>query len=159
MQFDSLDDFRWGWTFRHKELVIPPSVLSSIQPLNAASANQYWRTHISKEATHASHFLSDDWPSRNGVWQPAEDWQTLWESDDDSLPEMLAQHCAWEDNLTVFYCYDHSHIVQTQWRTFKAHWKNFLFVDEGTFLVGKKRQQVVRFASDGSYQLGLKPKN
>lgn len=157
MKYQSLADFRWGWTFRHRELPIDSETLERILPLSQQAANQYWKTNVSKEAAHASLFLGDDWPSRNGVWQPKTNWESSWESDSPALPEELAEHCQWEDNVTVFYCYDTHNVVQTQWGVFKRHWKNFLFVDDGTLLLAKGRDQVVRFFSDGNYQVGIKP--
>ncbi|WP_221794066.1 DUF2947 domain-containing protein [Oceanobacter mangrovi] len=158
MNYVPLSDFKWGWIFRHRELPIPSEQLELIRPLAKDSANQFWKTHISKEATHASHFLGDDWPSRNGVWQPKEDWQSGWESDNNDLPILLAEHIQWESNVTIFFCYDVDHIVQSRWDIFQQHWKNFLFVDDQPILVGKGRQEVARFNSDGSYQVGTRPK-
>jgi hypothetical protein len=39
---------------------------------------------------------------------------------------------------------------------FQRCWKNFLFLDDGTLLIGKKREQVVQFMSNGSFRLGTK---
>ncbi|MFK4751756.1 MULTISPECIES: DUF2947 family protein [Oceanospirillaceae] len=158
MNYVSLNDFKWGWIFRHRELPVDSESLGLIRPLDKASANQFWKTHISKEAAHASHFLGDDWPSRNGVWQPKENWQLAWEADANAMPALMAQHIPWETNVTVFFCYDVDHIVQTRWDIFQRHWKNFLFVDDQPMLLGKSRDEVVRFFNDGSYQTGIRPK-
>ncbi|WP_028293606.1 DUF2947 domain-containing protein [Oceanobacter kriegii] len=158
MNYVPLSDFKWGWIFRHRELPIPSEHLELIRPLAKNAANQYWKTHISKEAAHAVNFLGDDWPSHNGVWNDKENWEAAWDSDSQELPEALAEHIQWESNVTVFFCYDVDHVVQTRWDIFQQHWKNFLFVDDEPILLGKNRNECVRFHSDGSYQTGMKPK-
>ncbi|MDF1764516.1 MAG: DUF2947 domain-containing protein [Oleibacter sp.] len=155
MQFQTLDEYPQGWIFRHRELPLAEAVLADIHPLSEAAAMQFWKQNISKEATHASHFLGDDWPSRNGIWQPKEDWQTCWESEDMALPESL-NFADWAPNTMVFFCYDHHHVIQTTWATFKQSWKNFLFYDDEPILIGKKRSQVARFHSNGFYEVGEK---
>ncbi|MFC3681087.1 DUF2947 domain-containing protein [Bacterioplanoides pacificum] len=157
MNYIPLQDYKQGWIFRHREMPVDSADLAQIQPLASDSSQQFWRQHLSKEATHASHFLSDDWPSQNGVWLEKGEWQTLWESDHDELPELIAGHCQWDDNTTVFFCYDMQNIIQTKWQLFRRYWKNFLFYDDAVFLLGKKRDQVVRFDSDGSFEIGIKP--
>jgi len=157
MNYLDWPEYRQGWIFRHRELPIAEEQLADIRPLDTGSSQQIWRQFISKEATHASHFLGDDWPARNGVWTEQGDWQTLWDSDSSELPELIAAHLSWDDNTVVYFCYHSEHIVQTSWKTFRRHWKNFLFFDDEPFLIGKKRQQVVRFHSDGTFHLGIKP--
>jgi hypothetical protein len=153
MDYQTLSDYDQGWIFRHRELPVPDELAADIRPLTAESALVYWRQHVSKEATHASHFLGDDWPSANGVWHTRADWQTQWESDDNSLPEEL-DFQDWEANTQVFFCYDSQHVIQTSWRTFRQCWKNFLFYDEEPLLLARKRLQVARFHSDGSFEVG-----
>ena len=114
---------------------------------------QFWKSRISKEATHASHFLGDDWPARNGIWHTRADWQSRWESDLTDLPEEL-DFPDWELNTQVFFCYDHHHVIQTSWGTFRQCWKNFLFYDDEPLLLARKRQQVARFHSDGTFETG-----
>jgi hypothetical protein len=158
MQYLEWQDYRQGWIFRHRELPVNESDLARIRPLNAHSAEQLWRQQISAEASHASHFLSDDWPARNGIWQSQKlDWQQRWESQNGDMPEELLQHCDWQDNTVIYFCYDVHHVVETEWVLFKRYWKNFLFFDDGPLLLGKRRTQVAQFFSDGQYQLGERP--
>ena len=157
MNHVSLNDFKWGWIFRHRELPVDSESLSLIRPLDKASANRYWQTAISKEATHANHFMNDDWPSRKGLWSERFDWQKSWDRDERDLPEELAAHCSWENNVTVYFAWDVDHVVETRWDVFSRYWKNFLFYDDEPFLLARGRAQVVRFHSDGSFQTGLKP--
>jgi hypothetical protein len=157
MNYISLNDFKWGWIFRHRELPVDSESLTLIRPLDKVSANQFWRTHLSKEATHASHFLSDDWPEGNGIWGNRLPWQAAWDSDLCDLPEELASHCRWEANVTVYFAWNVDHVIETRWDVFERYWKNFLFYDDEPFLLGKGRRQIVRFHTDGTYQTGIKP--
>lgn len=157
MNYVPLDQYKQGWIFRHREMPVASDDLEAILPLSTQSAQQLWRQYLSKEATHASHFLGDDWPSQNGVWAEKGEWQTRWESDDKPLPELISEHCAWDNNTVVYFCYDMHNVIQTTWLMFQKYWKNFLFYDDAVFLLGKKRQQVVRFDSDGSFEVGIKP--
>lgn len=157
MKYLDWSEYKQGWVFRHREMPVAEQDLADIRPLAAADAEQFWRQHISKEATHASHFMNDDWPARNGVWSERGEWQALWDSDSNELPELIAAHLSWEDNTPVWFCYSSSHVVQSSWKTLRRYWKNFLFFDDEPILVGKKRQQVVRFHSDGSFEIGTRP--
>ena len=157
MNYLDWSEYKQGWIFRHRELPVGADALAEIRPLAADSALQIWRQYISKEATHASHFLGDDWPARNGVWGEQGNWQKPWDSDSDELPELIAAHLSWDDNTVVYFCYHSEHVVQTNWKTFRQHWKNFLFFDDEPFLIGRKRQQVVCFHSDGTFHIGMKP--
>lgn len=158
MNYTPMGDYKLAWIFRHREMPVDDISLQHIKPLSQDSAQQFWRTHLSKEATHASHFSGDDWASQNGVWKDKGVWQSIWESEDNGLPELMADHCQWDSNTQVFFCYDSSHVIQTTWHIMKQYWKNFLFYDDAVFLLAKKRQQVIKFDSDGTFQTGLKPK-
>ncbi|MAS24427.1 MAG: hypothetical protein CMI03_19115 [Oceanospirillaceae bacterium] len=157
MNYLDWSEYKQGWIFRHRELPVGADALAEIRPLAADSALQIWRQYISKEATHATHFLGDDWPARNGIWTEQGNWQEAWDSDSNELPELIAAHMSWDDNTVVYFCYSAEHVVQTCWKVFREHWKNFLFFDDEPFLIGKKRQQVACFHSDGSFNIGMKP--
>lgn len=156
MQYQPLGEYTQSWVFRHREMPVAESLMADIKPLSESSAMSFWKSMISKEATHASHFLGDDWAARNGVWDGKGEWQGLWESDETALPEEL-MFSDWENNTQVFFCYDHLHVIQTSWATFKACWKNFLFYDDEPILIAKKRAQVARFHSDGTFDFGKRP--
>lgn len=65
-----------------------------------------------------------------------------WESDEPELPEALAAHLAWQDDVTVYFCYEKYNVLETKWSVFKRHWKNFLFTMMARFCLAagvKKR--------------------
>ncbi|HCG77657.1 MULTISPECIES: DUF2947 domain-containing protein [Thalassolituus] len=155
MEYQLLSEYPQSWIFRHRELPVPQELLDDIRPLSESSALAFWRQQISKEATHAAHFMNDDWPNRNGIWHEKAEWQPRWESDDNSLPEEL-DFGDWENNTTVFFCYDCHNVIQTTWGTFRQCWKNFLFYDDEPLLLGRRRMQVARFHSDGTFETGVR---
>jgi hypothetical protein len=55
MDYQTLSEYSHGWIFRHRDMPVPDALMADIKPLSEASALQYWRQNISKEATHASH--------------------------------------------------------------------------------------------------------
>lgn len=157
MGYQSLADYQQGWIFRHKDLPISPEDLVEIKPLDEVSAQQFWRQKVSHEATHASHFLGDDWPEKNNVWSEKGEWQASWDAEAVCFPELMGQHCQWPGNTVVYFCYDHERIIQTTWSIFQRCWKNFLFYDDEPLLLAKRRNEVVRFHADGSFHVGNIP--
>jgi len=155
VQYQSLAEYSQGWIFRHREMPVPEALLADIRPLSEADALRFWKQQISAEATHASHFMSDDWACHNGIWHTRGEWQAMWESDEPELPEEL-DFPDWESNTQVFFCYDCHNVIQTTWGTFRQCWKNFLFYDDEPLLLGKRRLQVARFHSDGTFDIGAR---
>ena len=84
------------------------------------------------------------------------DWQQAWDGDEPELPAELLANIKWEDNTTIFFCYEKYNIIETKWGVFKRNWKNFLFFDDGPLLLGRKQNQVVWFQSNGTFQLATR---
>ena len=63
----------------------------------------------------------------------------------------------WEQNTVVYVCYDSENVIETTWGVFQRAWKNFLFMDDGTLIIGRKRKQVAQFFDNGQMRIGLKP--
>lgn len=77
-----------------------------------------------------------------------------WESDDSALPDVILQYLDWQDDVTIYFCYEKYNVIETKWSVFKRHWKNFLFYDDGPFLLARRRKQVLWFGNDGAVKLG-----
>jgi hypothetical protein len=77
-----------------------------------------------------------------------------WESDDPELPEEVLEHIQWQDDVTVYFCYEKYNVIETKWDVFKRNWKNFLFFDDGPILIGRRREEALWFQTDGSVKLG-----
>lgn len=157
MKYLNLEDFDRAWIFRHKDLPLSENVKADIKPYTETVSNQLWNQYISQQSDHPSKFGSNDWPSRSGVWLDKGNWQQAWESDNNDLPSMLAEHLDWDDNTNVLFFYDSDRVIETRWKVFKLSWKNFLFFDDGPILLGKKRKEAVQFQQDGSFAIGQLP--
>ncbi|MGB0733193.1 MAG: DUF2947 domain-containing protein [Pontibacterium sp.] len=156
--YQPLDEYSKAWIFRHKDLPVSEADLALIKPMTQTRAETLWSTFISKEAPHYSYFTNSDWPEKRGVWQAAEAWQGDWESEEQAMPEALSVFLSsWDERLTVYMCYENDHIIETQWAVFKRNWKNFLFIDDGPILMGRRQQKVVQFFDNGQYKMGIKP--
>ena len=49
-------------------------------------------------------------------------------------------------------------VIETNFAVFERCWQNFMFLCDGSLLVGKKRTAVVQFMENGEARLGEKPK-
>jgi len=157
MKYLELEDFDRSWIFRHKDLPLTDDVKAAIKPYTEAVSSQLWNQYISQQAGHPSQFDNADWPNKKGVWQEKASWQEAWDSDENTLPELILSHLDWDDNTNVLFFYDADRVVETTWKVFKAAWKNFLFFDDGPILLGKKRKQAVQFLQIGDFAVGLRP--
>ena len=158
MSYIPLEQYNKAWIFRHRDLPIAPDELAQIKPLSETRSEQIWHEHISRQSDHPDFFGSGDWAAAKQSWQEQGRWQSEWDADAQTLPELLAEHLqTWDDNTTVFFCYQSDHVIETKWHIFRQHWKNFLFFDNGPLLIGRKRRQVVQFFDDGSYRIGCRP--
>ncbi len=158
MNYLALDSYPRKWIFTHASMPVPADDLSKIKPLSLARSAQLWRDMVSRQSPDADHFDSDDWMLNPKMWAlPSFSWQEAWDADEVDLPAPFAEFIDWDDNVTVYFCYEKYNIVETQWGVLKRHWKNFLFFDNGPFLIGRRKSEVVWFQSDGTAQLGHRP--
>lgn len=156
MNYIELNDFKYAWIFRHQSMPLDDKAKRLIKPMAPARANSLWDAFISKQVDHPDFFKKGDWPANKATWLETGEWENTWESDDIALPEAIQAHLDWDNNATVYYCINRNLVLETTWANFKRCWKNFLFIDDGSILIGKKRQQAVQFTSDGKFKLGNK---
>lgn len=157
MNYIPLEEYKKAWIFRHKELPVSAEDLAEIKPLTTARAEQVWDLQISEESTHPSEPAQGDWMLDSEVWQEAfGNWESCWDSEDSALPELLAAHLDWDDQTLVWFCYENDHIIETRWSVFRRNWKNFLFMDDGPILIGRKRKQVAQFFESGEFRVGTR---
>jgi hypothetical protein len=157
MKYLKLEDFDRAWIFRHKDLPLTDELKAAIKPYTEAVSNQLWSQYISQQAGHPSQFGTGDWPARNSAWQEKASWQDAWDSENNTMPELILEHLDWDDNTNVLFFYDSDRVVETSWKVFKQSWKNFLFFDDGPILLGKKRKQAVQFLQSGDFAIGQLP--
>ncbi len=158
MNYVPLESLKNAWIFKHKSLPVAKSELAKIKPMSSERANILWDTFISRQVDHPDFFKKGDWPIDKGIWVEQGKWENIWDSDEEALPELINNHLNWDNNTIVYYCSSRDNVIETTWLVFKRSWKNFLFMDDGPILIGKKRQQVVQFSSNGYFKIGEKPK-
>lgn len=156
MQYISLNDYRYAWFFKHRELPINEQDLTLIKPLAETLSNQIWHQLISKNANHPDLFHKEDWPLKQQTWTEKGLWQDCWEAEGTEFPEAIEDFIEWEGNTVVYFCYSADNIIETTWDNFRKHWKNFLFLDNGPILIAKRRSEVIQFTDKGHFTLGKK---
>ncbi|PSW17618.1 DUF2947 domain-containing protein [Photobacterium sanctipauli] len=156
MNYVELDSYTRKWIFTHASMPVAEDDLALIKPFTQARSAQIWREHISAQSPDADHFEKGDWAHNDKIWSEAHDWQDAWDSDEPELPEELLAFLDWEDNTTVFFCYEKYNVIETKWNVFKRNWKNFLFFDDGPILIGRKKKQAIWFSSKGTFKCALR---
>ena len=157
MNYTPINEYRYLWFYQHKDMPVPEEDLVQIKPLSAIRASEIWTLNISKDSLDASALAQDDWANKADTWLEKGFWQGAWDSDAEALPELLAEFIQWEGNSIVYFCYAGEHVIETTWDVFSRHWKNFLFLDDGPILIGKKRKEAVQFQQNGSFAVGKRP--
>jgi hypothetical protein len=156
MNYIPLNDLKNAWIFRHKSLPINDKDKTKIKPMAQERAQVVWDTFISRQVDHPDFFKKGDWPFEETSWQNTVAWESIWDSEQEALPEEIITHLTWDNNTVVYFCNAKNNVIETTWAVFQRCWKNFLFMDDGPLLIGKKRKEVVQFLSNGQCKLGLK---
>ncbi|CAM2907828.1 DUF2947 domain-containing protein [Vibrio neptunius] len=156
MSYLTLDEYQRKWIFTHQSMPVPEQDLEQIKPMTQARSAQLWKENISTQSPDAERLSSSDWPMKASNWKDSLDWMAAWEADEDVLPQGVAEFIDWQDDVTVYFCYEKYNVIETKWRIFKKHWKNFLFYDDGPILIGRRRKESLWFDSDGKVKLGYR---
>ncbi|ARC91905.1 hypothetical protein B6A42_07095 [Vibrio coralliilyticus] len=154
MSYLTLDEYQRKWIFTHQSMPVPEQDLAQIKPMTQARAAQLWKENISAQSPDAERLSSGDWPMKDSNWKESLDWMAAWEADEEVLPEGVAEFIDWQDDVTVYFCYEKYNVIETKWSVFKKHWKNFLFYDDGPILIGRRRKEALWFDSEGNVKLG-----
>jgi len=157
MNYTPLDELKNAWIFKHKSLPISDADLNKIKPMQVTRANTLWDTFISKQVDHPDFFKKGDWAFNQASWTETDNWEKRWDSETPELPDLITENINWDNNTVVYFCTARNHIIETSWIVFKRCWKNFLFMDDGSILIGKKRKESVQFLSNGNFKIGNKP--
>ncbi|RTZ16685.1 DUF2947 family protein [Vibrio aquaticus] len=154
MSYLTLDEYQRKWIFTHQSMPVPDADLEAIKPMTQLRASQLWQENISVQSPDADRFSSSDWPMKESNWKETVSWMSEWESDEADLPEEVLAFIDWQDDVTVYFCYEKYNVIETKWSIFKKHWKNFLFYDDGPVLIGRRRKEALWFDSKGNVKLG-----
>ncbi|MCL9781164.1 DUF2947 domain-containing protein [Vibrio sp. S4M6] len=156
MSYLTLQEYSRKWIFTHQSMPIPDEDLELIKPMSAQRSAQFWKENISPTSPDSERLSSQDWPQKKSNWSNEVNWMINWEDDELGLPEEILEHLDWQDDVTVYFCYEKYNVVETKWQVFKKHWKNFLFYDDGPILLARKRKQALWFNSEGMVKLGCR---
>jgi len=154
MNYTPLTELKNAWIFRHKSLPITEKDSAAIKPMVPLRAQTLWDTFISKQVDHPDFFKKGDWPNNDENWQDSGKWEGIWDSKEPALPPLIVEHLKWDQNTVIYYCSARNNVIETTWAVFQRCWKNFLFIDDGVILIGKKRQEAVQFLSNGQFKIG-----
>ncbi|QBY03511.1 DUF2947 family protein [Thalassotalea sp. HSM 43] len=157
MNYIKIDDLKYAWVFRFKQLPISEQDMQLIKPMAPARCATLWGQFIAKNADHPDFIGEADWPGKDDSWHDKGNWQNAWESDDESLPDEIADFLDWQGNTTVYFCNSRKQVIETRFDVFQRCWKNFLMMDDGPILIAKKKKQAIQFFPDGTFRLGTMP--
>ncbi len=154
MSYTTLDEYQRKWIFTHQSMPLPAEDLEKIKPMTQARASQFWKENVSPQSPDAERLSSQDWPSKASNWKEEISWMAHWEADEPEMPEEILNFIDWQDDVTVYFCYEKYNVLETKWAVFKKHWKNFLFYDDGPILLGRRRSEALWFATNGTVKIG-----
>ncbi|WP_277054141.1 DUF2947 domain-containing protein [Pseudoalteromonas marina] len=157
MNYISLDDYRKAWVFRHKDIPVSSDDAAKIKPMSDERAAVLWSTMVSREFDHPDFFDDSMWCGQDKNFNDEVNWEAAWENGDALPPQEILEFLGWEANTTVYFCMARDNVIETTFDVFKRNWQNFMFLADGSLLVGKKRNSVVQFLESGKAKLGEKP--
>lgn len=156
MNYISLDDYKKAWVFRHQDAPVTDQDLALIKPMSHERAAVLWSTMVSREHDHPDFFEKTDWCGNDDNFSQTIAWEAAWEEGAEQLPTEILAHLEWQANTTVYFCMARDNIIETSFDVFKRNWQNFMFLADGSLLLGKKRNEVVQFLATGDAKLGTK---
>ncbi|MDP2634014.1 MULTISPECIES: DUF2947 domain-containing protein [unclassified Pseudoalteromonas] len=157
MNYIPLDDYKKAWVFRHQDAPVSEQDLALIKPMSHERAAVLWSTMVSREHDHPDFFDKTDWCGKEETFTETVRWEDAWEEGEALPPEEILAHLDWQANTTVYFCMARDNIIETSFDVFKRNWQNFMFLADGSLLLGKKRDAVVQFLETGDAKLGNKP--
>ncbi|WP_028771661.1 DUF2947 domain-containing protein [Shewanella waksmanii] len=149
-----LEQYKRKWIFNHKDLPVSEADKALIKPLDQKSSMEVWNKWISNRSSRTEQFTKGDWAAKGDAWSETDHWQSAWDSEDSSMPEILQLHFDWLEEAPVYFCYEKYQVIETTWGVFARNWKCFLFFDDGPLLISPKKKQAAIFHQSGQYQVG-----
>ena len=154
-----INSFAKAWIFKRQDLKISDQDMQQLLPLSEDRAAAIWRDYVSEHCVHPDLLGELDWPKSETSLVEVVNWESRWDSEQTELPESALTHLEnWSDETRVYFCYNNEQVIETEWSVFRRCWKNFLFLDNGPLLLGKKKKQAIQFFSTGNCHLLLRKK-
>ncbi|USD66443.1 DUF2947 domain-containing protein [Vibrio sp. SCSIO 43136] len=154
MSYMSLDEYSRKWIFTHQSMPVSEQELEAIKPMTQARSAQLWKENISQQSPDAERMSNQDWPMKTSNWLHEVEWMPEWDADENDMPAEVLEHIDWQDDVTVYFCYEKYNVIETKWSVFKNNWKNFLFFDDGPILIARRRKQALWFNGNGTVKIG-----
>lgn len=140
------------WVFRREEPCVSAVDREAILLLGEQAGANIWRDYISADFLYPDLFDEGVWVKVNVQQQV--DWESVWESEEETLPEAALLHCqTWGEDTKVYFCCHADLVLETNWGVFQRAWKAFLFLDSDAILVGRKKRQAFQFCESGQLSL------
>jgi len=127
--------------------------LARIQPLELGAARSVWEKYVSADRRQRHPMLlgTGHWLAWNGTRGP--DWQASWSipaRDHDDVVAFMTAHVPWPDETPTLFFWMRERVVLVPWAVFRRTWRNFLYDDEGSFLLSPEAADVVWFGPTGT---------
>lgn len=84
------------------------------------------KENISAQSPDMDRLSSQDWPMSESNWLESVDWMAAWESDEPEMPQEVDAHIDWQDDVTVYFCYEKYNVIETKWSIFKSIGRTFV---------------------------------
>jgi hypothetical protein len=151
-------DEKADWEFFHPRHPIVPADRNRIRPLEETAARLLWQELVSADprCRHPMLLPRDHWTGRFVASGP--NWQPGWEqpSGNNAVVEFLRAQIAWPDEADVCFIEMRERAVQAPWGVFLRAWRNFLFNDEGPFVIRPGHAEFVSFGPRGFLAVGYR---
>jgi hypothetical protein len=148
------------WNFYHDRHPIDPADLAEIRPLDEPSAASLWQELVSADPRQRHPMLlpSGHWVGRLVATFPG--WQDAWgqpAGHPDPVAGFLRSQIGWPNAAEVYFIWMRERAVRVPWGVFLRTWRNFLFSNEGPFLVRLQHPEFVFFAPTALMGVGHRP--
>lgn len=130
--------------FFYNDPPIPSELADTISILNEFDAGKEWDRYVSGSGRHFMLLTNSDWPAQVVSHQlPFYHWLEDWNAHSfqpfANELELRGPGNASEE-VIVFWMREHA--IRTIWSTFRDHWINFLYEDEGVLVVLPRKAEV-----------------
>jgi hypothetical protein len=158
------------WPFYSPDHPLTDAVRDGIVRVRMEDAVKAWNQFVSPEAAAdaprllpAGHWIENlksvgpDWKSYwKRYWDNPESYLTIPGGADD-VAAFLKSSIHWEPTAEVIFFRSSRYALITTWQVFLSCWCNFVYDNEGPFLLSPSQPEVVYFADRGFFAMGTRP--
>jgi hypothetical protein len=128
----------------------------SIRPLEEGAATSLWQELVSANPAERHPMLLPRGHWIGNMTARGPNWQECWSNPKppDAVGEFLRLQIDWPETAPAFFIWMRERAVQVPWGVFLRTWRNFLFDDEGPFLVRLQSSEFAFFGPTGTMGVG-----